>query len=34
VLLEVLLAAVVLAVAATLVNLQPPHVGMGMEAGQ
>jgi putative copper export protein len=28
VLLEVLLAAVVLAVTATLVNLQPPHVGM------
>jgi copper transport protein len=34
VLLEVLLAAVVLAVAATLVDLQPPHVGMDMEAGQ
>jgi copper transport protein len=34
VLLEVLLAAVVLAVAAALVNLEPPHVSMGMEAGQ
>jgi len=34
VLLEVLLVAVVLAVTATLVHLQPPHVGMEMEKGQ